>query len=186
MNALVALYRSFSRHPRFAFINLGGLALGIAVFLILFLFVRFETGFDRILPGWEKVWVVDRSLQFGDAEPVVIPSRMEMLELLRSDFPGTQGARLLPAVAAVQDGRVAVKEDIGLVDPAYFDLFPLPAINCEPKDALARPDGAIITQSAAERHLRPGHGIGQVIRVTIGEKCACCASHASSVIYPAR
>ncbi len=170
MNALVALYRSFSRHPRFAFINLGGLALGIAAFLILFLFVRFETGFDRMLPGWEKVWVVDRSLQFGDAEPVVIPSRMEMLELLRSDFPGTQGARLLPATAAVQNGRVAVREEIGLVDPAYFDLVPLPANECDPKSALARPDGAIITQSAAERHLRPGDAIGQVINATVGEE----------------
>ncbi len=170
MNALVALHRSFSRHPRFALINLAGLSLGIAAFLVLSLFVRFETGFDRHLPGWERIWVVDRSLQFGDATPVTIPSRLDMLRLLRSEHEGIAGARLLPAQVAVQNRRLAVKERVGLVDPEYFDLFPLPALGCDPKSALAAPDAAVVTQSAARRHLRPGDPVGQVLTLTIGSE----------------
>ena len=170
MNALLALSRSLSRHPRFALINLAGLSFGIAAFLILSLFVRYETGFDRQLPGWERIWVVDRSLQFGDAAPVSIPSRIDMLTLLRSDHGSIAGARLLPAQVTVQNRRQAVKEEVGLADPEYFDLFPLPALGCDPKSALAAPEGAVITQSAARRHLRPGNPIGQVLTLTIGSE----------------
>ena len=168
MNVAANLYRSFSSHPRFALINLGGLALGIAVFLILFLFVRFETSFDNVLPGADKVWVVDRKLQFGDAEPVVIPSRIDMIELLQADYPGTQGARLVAADATVKTRGQAAKEKVGLVDPAYFDLFPVPARAGNPGIALARPDGAVLTKSAAAKHLRPGDPLGQTITLVLG------------------
>lgn len=168
MNVAATMYRAFSRHPRFALINLGGLALGIAVFLILFLFVRFETRFDNVLPGADKVWVVDRKLQFGDAEPVVIPSRVDMIDLMQADYPGTRGARLVAADATVKARGQAAKEQVGLVDPAYFDLFPLPAVFGDPDIALARPDGAVLTQSAAAKHLQPGDPLGQTITLVLG------------------
>jgi putative ABC transport system permease protein len=95
MNALLAPSRSLSRHPRFALINLAGLSPGIAAFLVLALFVRFETGFDRQLPGWERISVVDRSLQFGDAGPVSIPSRHDMRTLLRSDHGSIADAEVI-------------------------------------------------------------------------------------------
>lgn len=168
MNIAATLYRSFGRHPRFALINLGGLALGIAVFLILFLFVRFETSFDNVLPGADKVWVVDRKLQFGDAEPVVIPSRIDMITLLQADYPGTRGARLIAADATARARGQAVKEKVGLVDPAYFDLFPMRALVGDTGVALARPDGAVLTASAAAKHLRPGDPLGQTITLVLG------------------
>lgn len=168
MNVAAALYRSFNRHPRFALINLGGLALGIAVFLILFLFVRFETSFDNVLPGADKVWVVDRKLQFGDAEPVVIPSRIDMIDLLQADYPGTKGARLIAADATVKTRGQSAKEKVGLIDPAYFDLFPMPALAGDTGTALARPDGVVLTKSAAAKHLRPGDPLGQTITMVLG------------------
>ncbi len=168
MNIAATLYRSFSRHPRFALINLGGLALGIAVFLVLLLFVRFETSFDRVLPGAETIWVVDRKLQFGEAEPVVIPSRIDMIDLLQADYPGTKGARLIAAETTVKARGRAAKENIGLVDPAWFDLFPIPVIAGDTAVALSRPDGAVLTRSAAARHLRPGDPIGQTITLVLG------------------
>ncbi|WP_086608260.1 ABC transporter permease [Erythrobacter donghaensis] len=168
MNVAATLYRSFSRHPQFALINLGGLALGIAVFLVLFLFVRFETSFDNVLPGADKVWVVDRKLQFGEAEPVGIPSRVDMVDLLQADYPGTQGARLVAADATVKARGQAAKEQIGLVDPAWFDLFPVPVFAGDTGSALSRPDGAVLTRSAAAKHLRPGDPIGQTITLVLG------------------
>ena len=53
-SAFLTLYRSLTRHRLYAMLNIGGLALGIAVFLVLMLFVRFETNYDRVLPGWVR------------------------------------------------------------------------------------------------------------------------------------
>lgn len=167
--ALASLYRSVTRHKLYAALNIGGLAVGIAVFLILYLFVRFETEFDRTLPGSDRVWVVQRTLQFGAAPPVSIPSRFEMLPLLQSDFPEIEGTRMQTGTGAVRSGRIAVEEQVALVDANYFDLFPLAAVSGDPGTALERPDGAVVTERFAERHLRPGDPIGQTIEVTLEE-----------------
>lgn len=45
--ALLSLYRSLTRHKLYATLNIGGLAIGVAVFLVLGLYVRFETSFER-------------------------------------------------------------------------------------------------------------------------------------------
>ena len=86
-SALLTLYRSLTRHRLYAILNIGGLALGIAVFLVLFLFVRFETGYDRALPGWERIWVVKRSMQFPGSPEMVIPSPPDLLGQIRRDWP---------------------------------------------------------------------------------------------------
>ncbi len=167
--ALLSLYRSVTRHKLYAALNIGGLAVGIAVFLVLFLFVRFETGFDRILPGAERVWTVQRTLQFGTAPPVDIPARFELLPLLQSDFPSLEGARMQTGRGAVQSGQIAVEEQIGLVDANYFDLFPVPVVAGDPGEALSGPDGAVVTESMVEKYLLPGDAIGQTIEVRMEE-----------------
>ncbi len=57
--ALLSLYRSLVRHKLYAALNIGGLAVGIAVFLVLGLYVRFETGYEKWLPGYDKLYLVE-------------------------------------------------------------------------------------------------------------------------------
>ncbi len=162
---LLALYRSLTRHRLYAFLNIGGLALGIAVFLVLFLYVRFETGYDRMLPGWERVWMVERTLQFPGNPKVDIPSLPPMLAQMKADYPGTSGARLLQYDVAVQNGAVSIAQTMGQVDPAYFQLFPFPPAEGDPVAALARPDGIVITTAAARTYFGDGSSIGRTLTV---------------------
>ena len=48
--ALLTFYRSLVRHKLYASLNIGGLAVGIAVFLVLTLYVRFETSYEKWIP----------------------------------------------------------------------------------------------------------------------------------------
>lgn len=56
--ALVSLYRSLIRHPLYTAVNVGGLAMGIAVFILLGLYVRFETSFETWLPQHQTIYQV--------------------------------------------------------------------------------------------------------------------------------
>ncbi|WP_084581474.1 ABC transporter permease [Sphingomonas azotifigens] len=168
--AWLALYRSFTRHKLFTLVNIGGLALGVAVFLILALFVRTETTFDHALPGWDRTWIVQRSMQFSGAPEVNIPTRREMLPLLQADNPGLQGARLAANEAAVRIGNGSAAEPIGFVDPNYFTFFPLPVVAGDPAATLRSPDGAVITESVARTYL-PGSGaIGRTLTFAVDGK----------------
>ncbi|MBJ6123362.1 ABC transporter permease [Sphingomonas sp. BT553] len=165
-----SLYRSLTRHKLFAALNIGGLALGIAVFLVLYLFVRFETGYDRVLPGWQRVWMVDRSLQFPGNPRVEIPSLPTMLGQMKADYPGTTGARFLQFDAAVQNGTTLVAQTMAQVDPAYFRLFQFPVLEGDPATALARPDGIVITAPVARSYFGKASSIGRTLTVVIDGK----------------
>ncbi|WP_314732880.1 hypothetical protein [Sphingomonas sp. LC-1] len=56
--AFTAFYRSLTRHKLFAALNIGGLAVGIAVFFVLALYVRFETSFEKWLPHHDGIYLV--------------------------------------------------------------------------------------------------------------------------------
>lgn len=168
--AWLALYRSFTRHKLFTLVNIGGLALGVAVFLILALFVRNETGFDHALPGWDKTWVVQRTMQFAGAPEVGIPNRREMLGVLQADNPGLQGARLVGDEAALRMGAGSVAEKIAMVDPGYFGLFPLPVLAGDPVATLRTPDGVVITERIARTYLPGGDAVGRTLLLIRGGK----------------
>ncbi|WP_313535282.1 ABC transporter permease [Sphingomonas sp.] len=168
--AWLALYRSFTRHKLFALVNIGGLALGIAVFLILYLFVRYETSFDHDVPGWDRTWIVERTLQFPGANQVNIPSRREMLAQLQAERAGIVGTRLLPGEAALQLGTGSTQITVGQVDGNFFQLFPFPVVAGNPTVALATPDVAVITERLARTYLPGSAAVGRVLKLTLGGK----------------
>lgn len=171
MALVTGLYRSLSRHRLFAALNVGGLALGIAVFLVLYLFVRFETGYDRVLPGWQNIWTVQRTIQFPGNPVMQIPSAPNFLGRLEAAFPQLEGARMVSyGDAAVLTGRSSVTQRLALVDPAYFRLFPYPAVEGDIAGALARPDGIVITRRVAETYFGKASALGRTMIVAIDGK----------------
>ena len=93
---LLSLYRSLVRHKLYAALNIGGLAVGIAVFLILGLYVRFETGYEKWLPDYDKAYVVQTTWSMPDS-PINGTFAWTMgglVDQLREDFPGTVGTRI--------------------------------------------------------------------------------------------
>ena len=88
-NYALSLYRNLSRRWLYTGINVLGLALGIAVFGVLALVVRFETSFDRWIPNSQDIYRVNLIHHWpGQA---------------RRESPNTQGL-LLPNLQAAPVG----------------------------------------------------------------------------------
>ena len=108
---LTSLYRSLTHHRLFAALNIGGLALGIATFLVLFLFVQFETSFDRALPDQDKLWVVEERYVMPGYPADTNPNTMgsELIQL-KGDFPQLAGTRYNVAAVTIHQGAQATAE----------------------------------------------------------------------------
>lgn len=168
MSVLTSLYRSLTRHRLFAALNIGGLALGIATFLVLFLFVRFETGFDRVLPDQNKLWVVEERYVMPGYPPDTSPNTMgNELKILRADYPQLVGTRYAAQAATVRQGAHATAEELGTVDTNFFDLMRFPSVAGDPTATLADPNGLVITQTAARKYFGSQPAIGQTLQLSI-------------------
>ncbi|MBB3475424.1 ABC transporter permease [Sphingomonas sp. BK345] len=169
--ALVTLYRSLTRHRLYAALNVGGLALGIAVFLVLALYVRFETSFETWWPRYGSVYVVETVWNLPES-PVngAYPETMGgLLEELRADFPGVVGTRIRGGEgggSVLQGGR-ATREDVAQVDPSFPDVFAVTMRRGDARAALSRPDGALISERVARRYFGSADPIGRPLTISI-------------------
>jgi putative ABC transport system permease protein len=170
-SALVSLYRSFARHRLYTALNVGGLALGIAVFLVLSIYVRFELSFERWLPHHDEIYLVQTELHLpGGAFNGAYPGTMAgMLEQMRQDFPGIVGTRIRGGKdggSVLREGE-ALKADVAQVDASFFDVFALPMVRGEGASALADPSRALISRAAARTFFGTSNPIGQTMTIAV-------------------
>jgi putative ABC transport system permease protein len=168
MSALTSLYRSLAHHRLFAFLNIGGLALGIATFLVLFLFVRFETGYDRVLPQQDRLWVIEERYVMPGYPAETNPNTLgSELKILQADYPQLVGTRYMNTAATVQQGGQATAEDLATVDPNFFDLMRFPAVEGDLAATLADPNGLVVTQKTARKYFGSQSAIGRTLQLSI-------------------
>src|SRR4028118_1769623 len=103
-NYLKVGLRALTKNKTYAFINIFGLALGLAACLILLVYIRYETSYDEWLPDSHRVFQVQTiSLDPDDAEsPTQQYTHGVMTETLPRDFPQIE------AVARRGEGKAGV------------------------------------------------------------------------------
>lgn len=169
--ALVSLYRTLTRHRLYTALNIGGLAVGIAVFLVLGLYVRFETSFERWVPHHDEVYLVQTELHLpGSPFNGAYPGTMAgMLEQMRGDFPTLVGTRIRGGKqggSVVRDGD-AISADVAQVDPGFFDVFDLPMLRGDGRRALTDPAAALLSRTEALRLFGDADPIGRMLTIAV-------------------
>ncbi|MHB8285597.1 MAG: ABC transporter permease [Caulobacteraceae bacterium] len=160
---LLTLYRSLTRHRLYAALNVLGLAVGIAVFLVLLLDVQFETGFERWIPDSDQIYAV-RTQSIGAGTPGLPPARGTMgglLDEMRSDYPQLVGARIWMTGGTVIQGGQITSVPVSRVDATFFKVFDLALLEGDRNTALSEPDGLIISQTQAKHYFGAVDPLGQ-------------------------
>lgn len=167
-HALLTYFRAIQRHKTAAVVNILGLGFGIAVFLLLALFVHFETSFERWLPGSEKVYAVHQTWTFAGVPPERSFSTMGgLLDAIRQDYSDVVGTRVMDSSATLRAGDMIVEEPVRIVDANFFDVFPFPLAEGDAATALDRPDAVVISERLALKYFGVGSARGRNLKLSI-------------------
>lgn len=173
---LKTLYRSLSRHRLYTALNVGGLAVGIAVFLILLLTVRFETGFDRWTPNADQIYRLSAVTRWPGGEPSFSGNVQSVaVGLIKEDYPQIAAAtRLMSGGAKIRTGGgPVIEERMALVDTDFFKVFDLPLIEGDKAHVLDDPGSVVLSQTVAKRLFPQGSALGRsVVRLVQGQERA--------------
>ncbi len=166
-SAILSFYRSLLRHPLYAGLNLLGLAAGIAAFILLSLFVRFETRYDHWLPDADHIYAIAYTTKTRQAAhlPPRYTSAEYALEAVHRVFPHVTGTRIDADYMTVRVGRRLFAEDGQNVDRDFFKVFDVPVVAGDREAALAAPDGLILSQRTAQKYFGSTGVIGQVVYI---------------------
>jgi putative ABC transport system permease protein len=168
-NYVLSLYRTLSRHKLYALLNTFGLALGIAVCAVLFLVVRFETGFDRWAPHREAIYRVNHASHWPGQPPKDVPETQALLlPRLLADFPQIRaGARVMDNSLVVRNGAQQAFEHVEFADASLWDVFPLPFIAGERAASLSDPTKVVVTQATARKYFGTDQALGRRLSIVI-------------------
>jgi len=167
-NYLIIAFRRLIRHKIYSFINILGLAVGIAFCLLLFLFIRHEWTYDRFHKDSDHIFRVIHLGRATTGESFMLTIMPETLgPLLKAEFPQ------LTQVVRVRDGK---KEKIGIgerqhterllfVDADFLKLFSFPLRQGDRESALEDPGAIVLSESVAQRCFGDTNPMGKDVRI---------------------
>ncbi|WP_443749924.1 ABC transporter permease [Asticcacaulis solisilvae] len=166
-SAILSFYRSLLRHPLYAVLNLSGLAFGIAVFILLSLFVGFETRYDTWLPGSDQIYAItyNTNVRMAAHQPPRYTSSGYALDAVHAVFPDMTGTRVDADFMDIRSGDTVISEDGQAVDRDVFKVFDLPVVAGNREAALAAPDGLILSERMARKYFGRSDAVGQVLYI---------------------
>jgi len=164
-NYLVTAVRNFTRHKLYSFINIVGLAVGLACAIFIALFIRDELSYDKWIPGADQLYRVEASFAFPGRPvdnfatvPFPLPAAMV------AHIPEVQAqTRLTPEKQTIKVGGQLFSETANAVDPNFFTVVQLPLVAGDPATVLSQPDSVVLSQSTARKYFGDANPLGRTI-----------------------
>lgn len=153
-NYLRLTWRNLIRQRGYSFINIFGLAVGMAAFLLITLFVRNELSFDA---HHEDVSTVYRVILDADVMGQVVTTTstpLPMAATLTAEVPEVSAAaRIDPSSERlIRAGEKQFYQNgFAYADSSIFDILSLPLIDGDPASALSAPNTAVVSEDVARR-----------------------------------
>jgi putative ABC transport system permease protein len=171
-NYLKIALRNIKKHKGYTFLNIAGLAIGMAASILILLFVFHEMSYDRFHENADHIYRVSVRAMIGDTRIAQVFTPAILTPTLLKDYPevlhSIRFQNFSRGVLVRRGDRVFNEQRVTLVDPEVFEVFSFPFIQGDPKSALVEPNTAVITVSTASKYFRDADPMGH--RLTIGDQ----------------
>ncbi|HEY4209418.1 MAG TPA: ABC transporter permease, partial [Puia sp.] len=166
-NYLKIALRNLRRSKAFTFINVAGLALGIATCLLIVLYIQYELSYDKWNSKADRIVRVSLrgKMQVGELREASIMA--PVAATLQKDFPEIeQATRILNGGSPriTYGDKVFKEDDLALADSNFFHVFSIPLLKGDPNTALVRPYSVVISRAVAKRYFGNEDPIGKALQ----------------------
>lgn len=168
MTRIIKILKTFKRSPMLLFVNLPGLAIGLAAFLLLMIYVVHETSFDRSFPTRSQVYrLYNTIIEDNSTQTYPICSRRAYTEI-PAEIPEIEKAcqifQLWQMILSQGEAQFTIN-NVLYVDPEFFDVFGLDLLQGDKQQALAGSHQLVLAQSVAQNIFGDKPCLGEIINV---------------------
>lgn len=161
-------WRNLCLQPGFAFINVSGLAAGLAACLLLVMYITHEFNYDGFHQHSDRI--VRVVMDYGmDGRSEKIPTTgSRVAPAFKRTFPEVEaGVRLLNFPLTVKVNEQVFNEKRAVfADSAFFGIFSFKLLSGDAATALAGPDKVVLSASTARRYFGDADPVGKTLRLT--------------------
>lgn len=165
-NYIKIALRNLAKHKFYTFINILGLSVGVAVCMIISLFVINELSYDKEFKDSDRIYRVNSEILFGGNHWNMIATPAPMAAAMSEEFPEVEAA-----VHFRERGSYLVKrEDENIKENRviwagkdFFKVFELPLVEGKYEGILAEPNTMAVSQSIAQKYFPNENALEQVL-----------------------
>ncbi|MGW8317455.1 MAG: ABC transporter permease [Bacteroidales bacterium] len=160
-------FRHFRRHLLISLLNVSGLAIGIACFVLIMLFVNHELHYDRFNEHFDDIYRIAVDAKIGNTVIRQTGTPAPMPAAMYEEYPEVK------AITRITDDELTVKigdqfyneEKAALVDSSFTDIFTLHFIEGGSGKLLSEPGQVLLNETTARKYFGEEEALGQVIYV---------------------
>jgi len=167
-NYLKIALRNIKKSKTYSFINILGLAIGMACCILILFYVQDELSYDRSHENADRIYRVVNS---GDAPggmsfDLAITSA-PFAPTMKAEFPEVEDSvRLYRRRRMVANGERKYYEDnLFYSDKSIFNIFTLPLVAGNPETALQSPDTVVLSESTARKYFSNDEAFNQTLNI---------------------
>ena len=165
-NYLKIAFRNMKRHKGYSFINIAGLAIGMACCILILLYVADELSYDRFHKNKDRIYRVNAissigttSRRYATVPPALAPGLADSIPEIEAftrlmETPSLRGR--------IDDNSIEIT-DCFFVDSAFFNIFTHEFIAGAPESVFENPDSIVITEETADRLFGDESPMGKII-----------------------
>lgn len=165
-NYLKIAWRTLLRHPGYSFLNIAGLALGIAASFVLLFFVKEETSYDKHFENSENIYRI--ASDFYNMGGFARTSEA-LFSWLKEDCKEVKHVTALDKIGndmeVEVDGVEYIEGQALAIDSSFFRVFSFELLEGNPRHLMKSPDEAVLSEKLAKKYFGNASAIGETILV---------------------
>lgn len=170
-NYLKIALRNLLKNKLFTSLNLLGLALGIAVALLLLVFVKEELSFDRYHAKAERIYRALAKVEYDEGTETWATVPNSLGPVMKNEIPGIEAQMRMWEFNYGEKAMINANErkfsqgNFFWMDSSLVKIFDVKFLAGDPQTALNGPNKVILSKSVAERYFPDMDAVSQIIKL---------------------
>lgn len=167
-NYLKIAWRNLWKNKLFSFINIIGLAVGVACCVLIFIYVQNELSYDKFNDKSDRIYRVTSHMIQENKEEFFAPTSPITSKKIQEGFPEVEkivrfnffGLSLAYKDKKFYDSRIVC------ADSSLFDIFTFPLLEGDSKSALKAPYCIVLTEKIAKKYFGSESALGKMLTLS--------------------
>ncbi|HEY4327020.1 MAG TPA: ABC transporter permease [Mucilaginibacter sp.] len=170
-NILLTTRRTLIKNKTYSLVNIGGLTIGIAAYILISAYVNYENSYDRSFENAKGIYRVESSFYKGDQQTDSWPTSTNgYATAMKQNFPEIASIVRINwnnSERVIRYNNIKYREEhVCYADTNFFSFFSYPLIKGDAKTMLKDVNTIIISESAARKYFGQADPMGKFLEVT--------------------
>jgi putative ABC transport system permease protein len=166
-NYIKISFRNLWKHRGFSFINISGLAIGLAAGFLMLLYVGFELSYDHFHSKSNTIYRVVANIDMPTGTMEINKPAIAVPPNLKKEFSEILDAvRVMGVNLDIRNETVKLKENNAIAaDSTFFKMFDFEILQGDKNTVLKEPYSIVLSETTAKKYFGNQSAIGQTLKI---------------------